>query len=156
MQIRYKFYRGGDINPFQKAYDEAYAKITDERERADPNKEQDINELFPKLDSWPDYVLAHSLCVFWKMERDISISGIDKAEEIEELWDEAKSSGTIGEWLKLSEAEESEKAMCFYMASLYRQYDPNSKSVDFRLYISETIDKDTGTTVQGFSLEPYE
>lgn len=156
MQIQYKFYRGGDENPFQKEYDEAYSKITDEREQADPDKEQNVDALFPRLDSWPDYVLSNSLYVFWKMEHDISMSGIDKAGEIEEIWNEAKSSGNVGEWLKLSEAEESEKAMCFYMASLYHQYDPDSKSVDFRLYISETIDKNTGTVVQGYSLEPYE
>ena len=156
MQIRYKFYRGGEVNPFQKEYDEAYAKITDERERVDPNRERSIGELFPRLDSWPDYVLSNSLYVFWKMEHDICVSGMDKVAEIEEIWDEAKSSGSVGEWLKMAEAEETEKAMCFYMASLYNQYNPDNKAVDFRLYISEKIDKHTGTVVQGYSLEPYE
>ena len=156
MEIRYKFFNGGDENPFRKELDEAYSKITEEREIADPNREKPIEDIFPRLESWPDYVLANSLFVFWQMERAVSLSGIDKAEEIEEIWQNAKDSRSIGEWLIESEADESEKALCYYMASLYNQYNPNNKAVDFRLYISEELDKNRGIVVQGFSLEPYE
>lgn len=156
MQIRYKFFRGGDVNPFQEDMDEAYSKITTEREQVDPKKERSIGEVFPKLEAWPDYVLANSLYVFWQMERAISIGGIDKATEIADLWSEAKDSGSVGSWLRESEADDSVKAMCYYMASLYNQYDPNNKAVDFRLYISEEMDRGSGMVVQGFSLEPYE
>ena len=156
MHIKYKFFRGGDVNPFEKELNEAYSKITEEREMADPEKELPVGEIFPKLESWPDYVLAHSLFVFWQMERAVSKGGLDKAREIEDIWHDAKDSGSIGEWLRESEADDSEKAMCYYMASLYNQNNPNNRSVDFRLYISETLDKNSGTVVQGFSLEPYE
>ena len=156
MHLKYKFFRGGEINPFLKEQEAAYSRITEEREIVDPNNELSVNEIFPKLESWPDYVLTNSLSVFWQMERAVSMAGINKADEIAEIWSEAKDKGSVGDWLKKSEADESEKAMCYYLASLYNQYNPDNKAVDFRLYISEKVDKSSGSVVQGFSLEPYE
>ena len=156
MQIRYKFYFGGDSNPFQKERDAVYDKITAERAEVDPNNEKSLSEVFPTLESWPDYVLSNSKSVFWQMERAIQQNELTKASEIEDLWNEAKSDGSVGEWLKLSEADESEKALCFYIASLYNQFNPNDNTVDFRLYISEGPDSDMEDTETRFSLTPYE
>ena len=154
MQVRYRFFQGGDWNPYEKERSAAYGKLTEERMVADPNKVEPIWEVFPKLGSWADYVIANSKSVFWLMERDISINEVDKAEEIEDIWDEAKSTGAVGEWLMKSEAEESEKAVCYYIAALHRRFDPNDPAVDFRLYISE------GNKLKdaegGFTLEEYE
>jgi hypothetical protein len=156
MQLKYKFYFGGDHNPFQKEVDAAYEKITEERETIDPNKERPIEEVFPLLDSWPDYLIANSKSVFWLMERAICRDESQKAGEIEEFWEEARRNGNVGEWLMKSEADESTKAMCYYMASLHRAFDPIGNAVDFRFYVSEGRQPSTSHDGEGFSLEPYE
>lgn len=140
MRIKYKFFFGGDKNPYGKELDEVYDKITQERLIADPQCEKFIQEIFPTLDSWPDFVLANSRSVFWLMERAINLSEDGKEEEIEEIWEEAERSHSIGDWLLAAEADDSEKAMCYYMASLHHQFDPEGFAVDFRLYISENKD----------------
>jgi hypothetical protein len=156
MQLTYKFYFGGDFNPFEKEAEEAYGKLTEERETIDPEKVQPIEELFPTLDSWADYLIANSKSVFWQMERAICKNESAKSDEIEEFWEESKRSGNIGEWLKKSEANESTKAMCFYMASLHKAFDPIGNAVDFRYYISEGTKPRNSHDGEGFSLEAYE
>lgn len=156
MQLTYKFYFGGDNNPFSKETDAAYEKLTEEREVADPEKEKPLSEVFPTLDSWADYLISNSKSVFWEMERAICKNESQKASEIEEYWEEAQRNGDVGEWLKKSEADESTKAMCFYMASLHRAFDPDDSAVDFRFYISEGMKPRSSHDGEGFSLEPYE
>lgn len=156
MQLTYKFYLGGDANPFIEEAKAAYEKLTAERERADPGKEKPLEEVFPTLDSWADYLISNSKSVFWEMERAICKNESQKASEIEEFWEEAQRNGDVGEWLKKSEADESTKAMCFYMASLHRAFDPNDSTVDFRYYISEGMKPHNSDEGETFSLEPYE
>lgn len=156
MQLTYRFYLGGDSNPYEEEERKAYGKLTEEREAVDPGKEKPIAVLFPQLDSWADYLIAHSKSVFWQMERAIRKGDPSKADEIEEIWDEAKSSGSVGEWLKVAEADEAEKAMCYYLSLLHREFDPKGFSVDFRYYITEGkwTSRDGGG--ETFSLEAYE
>ena len=156
MQLKYKFYFGGEFNPYEKEVDEAYSKLTEERERVDPQKEQPIENVFPTLDSWADYLIANSKSIFWLMEKAISKNESSKADEIEEFWEESKRSGNVGEWLKKAEADESTKAMCFYMASLHKAFDPIGNMVDFRYYITEGMKPRTSHDREGFSLEAYE
>lgn len=156
MQLKYKFYFGGDNNPFTEEVDAAYEKLTDQRDSVDPMKEKPLDQVFPELDAWPDYLIANSKSVFWQMERDICKNEREKAVEIEEFWEEAKRNGDVGEWLKASEADESTKAMCFYMAALYKTFDTTGHMVDFRYYISEGRKPMTSHDGEGFSLEPYE
>ena len=156
MQLTYKFYFGGDFNPFEKEVEEAYGKLTEEREAADPEKVQPIEALFPTLDSWADYLIANSKSVFWQMERAICKDESNKAGEIEAFWEEANRDGEVGEWLKMSEADESTKAICFYMASLHKAFDPIGNAVDFRYYISEGLKPRISHDGEGFSLEAYE
>ena len=156
MQLRYKFYFGGEFNPFEQEAEEAYAKLTEERENADPGKEKPVEEVFPTLDSWADYLIANSKSVFWQMERAICKDETNKAGEIELFWAESTRDGDVGEWLKKSEADEATKAMCFYMASLHRAFDPIGDAVDFRYYITEGLNPRTSNDITGFSLEAYE
>lgn len=156
MQLTYKFYFGGDSNPFEREVEEAYGKLTAEREAKDPDRERPVEELFPLLDSWADYLIANSKSVFWLMEKAISRNATEKSGEIEEFWEGAKRRGSIGEWLRESEADESTKAMCFYMASLHRVFDPIGNGVDFRYYISEGVKPGVSHNGEGFSLEAYE
>lgn len=157
MQIKYKFYFGGDSNPYEKDRDEAYARLTEERERADPANEKPLRELFPQLDSWPDFLIANSKAVFWGMERGISRDQLAKSAEIELLWAEAKSEGRVGEWLKKSEADESTKAMCYFMEALRERFAPDDFTVDFRYYITEgSKPRELSQDEQNFSLEAYE
>ena len=156
MQIKYRFFFGGEQNPYEKEYEETYSRITEEREHIANDAEGEISEVFPKLQSWPNFVLVHSKFVFWKMEYDICKSGINKAEEILKLWEEAKLSGTIGKWLKELEEDENGKAMCYYMASLYNLFNPLDKSIDFRLYFTESPIKNIKEQESEFSLDPLE
>lgn len=137
MELKYSYYFGGKRNPWQSESEKAYEKLTEEREAVDPEKKLAIEEVFPTLDTWPEYVIAHSKEVFWLMERALFNSGVDKEEKVAALWEEAKSEGLVGEWLKQAEAEEVTKAMCYYMASLYDKFSPQDDTVNFRLYISE-------------------
>ena len=100
MTLKYRYFFGGDYNPFRKERDSAYAKLTDEAQLADPEGERPTETLFPMLDSWPDYIIAESKNTFWEMERDIYKSGSDSSDRIETFWNEAISNGSIGEWLK--------------------------------------------------------
>lgn len=139
MQLKYKFFTGGDWNPYIKDSDEAYHRITEER-NGNGGKEGEgasVDGDMENLRSWPDYVLNHSKAVFWEMERDIWMNGADKSVEIEDVWAEANDNGAVGKWLKDSEADDAEKSMCFYMAALHERLCPNDRTVDFRLYISE-------------------
>lgn len=137
MQLKYKYYRGGEWNPFDKEAMEAYKKLSEERRLKDPSGTRRLDAVFPTLDSWPDYVLGASKSTFWQMERAVCRSEGDKSIEIEEMWHNAVSRGMVGEWLKKADADESEKGLCYYMASLYEKFNPNDKVVDFRLYFSE-------------------
>ena len=137
MQLRYKFYFGGNYNPYEKEAEEAYAQLTKEREAADPQKNTPLERIFPMLDGWADYLISNSKSVFWQMEKAISHDEENKASEIEELWEEGNRNGEVGEWLKKAKAEESTKALCYYMASLHNMFDPIGNAVDFRYYITE-------------------
>lgn len=156
MQQICHFFYGGDWNPFAKEAETAYKKLTEERRIADPSNEMPDGKVFPKLDSWPDYVIAESKSTFWKMERAISRNSEAKATEIETLWKEAQSQNKVDKWLESVEADEAEKAMCFYMRSLHELFAPNDKSVDFRLYITESGIVQRPNVPEGFSLEAYE
>lgn len=156
MQLRYRFYMGGDYNPYQKEMVSSYNKLTEERQAVDANREMPLDEIFPQLDSWADYVMANSKYTFWLMERAICKNSEGKAEEIEDIWNEAKASGQIGEWLEKSEEDESVKALCFYIAALHNKFNPDDQTVDFRLYISEGSRQTSFTEGSEYMLEAYE
>lgn len=135
MQIKYRYYKGGKENPFEAEVSKAYEQLTREREVADPSNEKGFEEICPRLSGWAEYVIANSKSVFWQMERALSQDEEAKSYEIGELWEEAKTNGCIGEWLKEAEGEEVIKAQCFYMAMLHRQFCPGDITVDFRYYV---------------------
>jgi hypothetical protein len=153
MKIKYRYYFGGDSNPYESMELEVYSRLTEEREIADPTNEKPLSDVFPTLDSWADYVLAKSKATFWEMEKEISKRGEKGAEAVYELWKDASSSGRVGDWLKESEHDESEKAMCYYMGALYEQFCPGDITVDFRLYLTEDGVSERGEII---SLEPGE
>ena len=156
MTLKYRYFFGGDYNPFRKERDSAYAKLTDEARLSDPEGERPTETLFPMLDSWPDYLIAESKNTFWEMERDIYKSGADSSDRIETFWNEAISNGSIGEWLKKAEADEAEKAIALYMATMHRQFNKEDNTVDFRLYFTESS---AGKSLEGseeFNINPYE
>ena len=155
MQLKYRFYFGGNHNPFAKETDVAYARLTDERLAVDPEGNKAPREVFPTLDSWADYLVANSKSVFWQMERAVC-KGADKESEIEEFWEEAKRDGRVGEWLKRAEADESEKALCLYMATLHRGFCPEDNTVDFRYYLAPASRVENPNYIEGFSLEAYD
>lgn len=152
MTIKYRYYFGGEYNPYDKEWEEAYGKLTEEREIVDPRNEKPLVEVMPTLDSWADFVIAKSKSTFWLMERDICKSRENREEDVFEIWEEAVQKGKVGEWLKESEAEESAKAVCYYMSLQYERFCPGDYTVDFRLYLSES-GKAEGREV--ISLEPY-
>lgn len=156
MQLKYKFFRGGTKNPFEDEVRVSYDKITEEREITDPERKMSISTIFPRLDSWPDYVLALSKSTFWQMEKAICESKEGKDEEVERLWEEAEQERLVGEWLKEVEADESEKALCYFMASQYRQFNPDDNIVDFRLYFSEGGKPIASNNIVGDSTVTYE
>lgn len=157
MQLRYKFFRGGDINPYEKELDEAYGKLTEERQNADPERAEPLREVFPRLDSWADYVVALSKSTFWQMERKVRRSKGEMSEAIEDFYRTAERERRLGEWLKEAEADECEKALCFYIASQYYQFNPNDWVVDFRLYFTEGgRAMKGGDSNENAILEPYE
>lgn len=155
MQLKYRFFFGGDRNPFEKTRAEAYARLTEERAIQDPEKTKPTDEVFPELDSWADYLIENSKSVFWQMERDICKNADSKADEIAELWKDAKSRGLIGSFLERSEADEASKAMCYYMAALHRQFSPNDITVDFRYYIAAGNVVSPKETMPQFDPIPY-
>lgn len=156
MTLKYRYFFGGDYNPFRKERDDAYSKLTDEARLSDPDGERPVEELFPKLDSWPDYLIAESKNTFWKIERAINHGGQDASERVENLWRKAVSEGFLGDWLKSVEADEAEKAMSLYMYSLHKQFDPNDFTVDFRLYFSESHVSKSLEDTEEFNINPYE
>ena len=156
MTLRYRYFFGGEYNPFCKERDAAYAKLTDEARLADPSGERRLDILFPQLDSWPDYLIAESKNTFWEMERAINHGGEDAAERIETFWNKAVSDGMIGGWLKDVEEDDSEKAMALYMYAMHRQFDPNDFTVDFRLYFSESNASTSLEEIDDFNINPYE
>lgn len=156
MQLRYQFYHGGDKNPYDAETLDAYRRLTAERNSIDPEKKQEACLVFPKLDSWAKYLIANSKSVFWKMERAISKNAEGKAEEIYEIWEEALRDDAVGDWLKMAEAEEATKAMCYYLCVLNRIFEPDDNEVDFRYYISEGKENPRSADQTEFSLEAYE
>ena len=156
MQFKYRFFYGGNWNPFAKEAEDSYRRLSEERKLADPNNEQPTEKLFPKLDSWPQYVISESCSTFWLMERAIGICSDMRDREIEDIWKDASSSGKVDKWLKSVEADEIEKAMCYYIKTLHEAYAPNDKTVDFKLYFSEGSKAKRMNVEEGFSLTPYE
>ncbi len=138
MELKYRYFFGGEWNPFGKEVEGAYSKLTKERDIKDPKHEKPIQEIFPELDSWSDYVVAESKSTFWNMERNICKYENDCSQFIEDLWNKSLREHKVGEWLTQSEADDSEKAMCFYMASLNRRFNPRDNTVDFRLYFTQS------------------
>lgn len=156
MTLKYRYFYGGDYNPFLKERDTAYSTLTEEARLADPDGMRPTELLLPKMDSWPDFVIAESKCTFWKMERDIHNGGEDAADRIENFWKEMLSTGGLGSWLKEVEADETEKALALYMATRFRQFNPTDRTVDFRLYFTESKDGISLEESEEFSLNPYE
>ena len=152
MELKYRYFFGGDWNPFGKEVDGFYDKLTQEREIKDPNHEKPIAKILPELDSWSDYVVAESKSTFWKMERNICKYENDAVQFIEDFWNKALREHRVGEWLKQSEADDSEKAICFYMATLHRRFNPHDNTVDFRLYFTQSK---SGISLKEY-LEPIE
>ena len=156
MQLRYRFFRGGDRNPFQKEVDGVYDKITEERRNADPDGRKPLREVLPELDSWADYVVALSKSTFWQMERNVRRSRGETADKIEEFYRTAASERRLGDWLREAEADECEKALCYYIASQYYQFNPDDWVVDFRLYFTEGgRAMKGGDSNENSVLEPY-
>ena len=137
MQLKFKYFFGGDWNPYEDEEKEAFMRLAYERKVKDPDKEMKDEKLLPNLDSWPDYVLAASKSAFWSFERAICEDDVQKAIDVESLWLDAKSARAVGDFLKEADAEEVEKAMCYYMATLFHRSNPTNYVVDFRLYLTE-------------------
>lgn len=156
MQLKYRFFYGGSHNPFEKESETAYRKLSEERKVADGKNQEPVEKLFPRLESWPEYVIAESKSTFWQMERAIGMNPEEKATEIETIWKEALGRRKVDKWILTAKGDETEKAMCYYIKALHGMFAPNDRTVDFRLYFSEgregrRIDEDSG-----FSLTPYE
>jgi hypothetical protein len=153
MTIKYRYYFGGEYNPYQRELEEVYRRLTEERVIVDPQNERALKEVLPTLDSWADFVLSKSKATFWVMEWDIRRGGEYKEEEVYDVWVTAVQEGLVGEWLKEAEAEESAKAVCYYMSLQYERFCPGDYTVDFRLYLSESGKAEGREEV--ISLEPY-
>ena len=155
MQLKYKYFAGGDWNPFEKEAQEALERLTEERLIKDPEAQIPNKEILPTLHSWPDYVLASSKSVFWQGERDICHNEAQKTTEIEDLWREANETRSLGNFIKEVDADEVEKAIGYYLALLFHRFNPTNYVVDFRLYFTESNAsyKDNGCLS---SLEPFE
>ena len=156
MTLKYRYFFGGEKNPFREERDKAYSRLTEEARLSDPAGERPLETLFPMLDTWPDYLISESKNTFWEMERDIYKGGEDSAEHIEKFWNEAVSSGSLGEWLKMVEADEAEKAIALYMATVHRQFNRNDNTVDFRLYFTESHAGKSLEGIEEFNINPYE
>jgi hypothetical protein len=156
MQLKYKYFYGGDWNPFKSEAESTYKKLSEERKIVDPANEQPTEKVFPTLDSWPEYVLAESKSTFWMMERAIGKNPQSKVQEISDVWSEALSEKKVDKWLLTVEGDETEKAMCYYMKVLHMMFSPEDKTVDFRLYFSEGGESKRLNMEEGFSLTPYE
>lgn len=137
MQLRYRFFGGGDFNPYESGELEAFNRLTKDRLSIDPQRLQPLEQSLEECDAWPDYVIAHSKAVFWKYERDISLEPTANGLEIEDFWKGAERNNKAFEFIWDMDAEEIEKAICYYMARDYARCNPGDKSVDFRLYFTE-------------------
>ena len=156
MQLKYKFFYGGNRNPFSKEKEEAYRKLSEERKLADSGNTGPTEKIFPTLPSWPLYVIAESKSTFWQMERAIGLNADAKATEIEAVWHEAVGQKKVDKWILSAEGDETEKAMCYYIKVLHGMFSPNDRTVDFRLYFSEGRKAKRIDTNDGFTLTPYE
>lgn len=153
MQMRYRYYSGGDYDEYAVEAKRAYENLVKERLLLDPERRRSAIEVMPSLDGWAEYVQAISKSIFWQYERNVSIGGLALAERIERMWTEAEERHLLGEFLEESDAEDVEKALCYYMASDFYRCHPDDRIVDFRLYFYSGALKDGGGI---FSLEPYE
>ena len=156
MQLKYKFFYGGNRNPFLKEKEEAYRKLSEERKLADSGNAEPTEKIFPTLPSWPLYVIAESKSTFWQMERAIGLNADAKATEIEAVWHEAVGQKKVDKWILSAEGDETEKAMCYYIKVLHGMFSPTDRTVDFRLYFSEGWKAKRIDTNDGFTLTPYE
>lgn len=156
MQLKYKFFYGGNRNPFSKEKEEAYRKLSEERKLADSGNTEPTEKIFPTLPSWPLYVIAESKATFWQLERAIGLNADAKAAEIEIVWKEAVGKKKVEKWILSAEGDETEKAMCYYIKVLHGMFVPNDRTVDFRLYFSEGGKAKRIDTNDGFTLTPYE
>lgn len=154
MELRYKFFRGGDWNPYEKETKECFKKLVDEQEVK--GLEGDLSKIWPGLDNWPDYLIAHSKSVFWQLEQNICHYSPGKAEDIYNVWKRAEEAGDLNEWYKTVEADETSKAMCYYMEKVYSLFDPKDITVDFRLYFTLGMEAKAFNGDDEFSLTPYE
>ncbi|MBO6031748.1 MAG: hypothetical protein J6Q22_09765 [Prevotella sp.] len=156
MQLKYKYFYGGDYNPYKKEAEEAYRKLTEERKIADPENMRPTEMVFPILDSWANYVIAESKSTFWQMERAIGLNSESKASEIETIWKEAVGERKVDKWIVSGDGDEAEKAICYYMKVVHGMFAPGDRTVDFRLYFSEGGESRRLDVGEGFSLDPYE
>lgn len=156
MQLKYKFFYGGNRNPFLKEKEEAYRKLSEERKLANSGNTDPTEKIFPTLPSWPLYVIAESKSTFWQMERAIGLNAESKAEDIGVVWKEAVGQKKVDKWILSAEGDETEKAMCYYIKVLHGMFSPNDRTVDFRLYFSEGRKAKRIDTNDGFTLTPYE
>lgn len=156
MQLKYKFFYGGNYNPFEKEAEDSYRKLSEERKIADHDNIDPTEKVFSTLSSWPQYVIAESKSTFWLMERAIGINADAKAHEIEAIWTDAIGQGKVDKWILSAEGDETEKAMCYYIKVLHGMFAPNDRTVDFRLYFSEGGDAKRIDLDDGFTLKPYE
>lgn len=156
MQMKYRYYYGGDWNPYAKDAEKAYLRLTEERKLADPKNERPLEALFPQLPSWAEYVVAESKSTFWQMERAVGLHAEEKSCVIEGVWAEANAGKNVDAWILDSAGDESEKALCYYMKVQYGMFSPGDGTVDFRLYFSEGGQGERIDTDGGFTLEAYE
>lgn len=156
MQLEYRFFYGGSRNPFEKEAVDAYRKLSEERKVADRRNLEPIEKVFPTLDSWPRYVIAESKSTFWKMERELGMNAEAKAQEIETIWKEALDHRKVDKWILEVDGNDTAKAMCYYIKVLHGMFAPNDRTVDFRLYFSESIRGRRVDENSAFSLTPYE
>lgn len=154
MDLNFRYYTGGEYNPYanelRKAQKALVAEAVVEMRREGRKSERSLDELMPTLYAWPDYVVARSKDVFWRGERDLSIDREASERAVEALWKEAGERNEIGRFLKETEAPEGAKAQCYYMAMDYMRKSPHDKSVDFRLYLSEAVEKVARYTLEAF------
>jgi hypothetical protein len=153
MEMQFRFFYGGDWNPYDSGLADAISRLTEERILQDPNREAPMWEILPKLRSFPDYVIALSKSTFWKYERDLATDAVGNMVQIEDMWNSAVANGEVGDFIKKVEAPEVEKAMCYWMACDYYRSAGDAGPVDFRLYFTEGQELGGADSI---SLEPYE
>lgn len=156
MQLKFRYFYGGDWNPFQKETAEVYKKLSEERKLVDPMNEEPTDKVLPNLQSWAEYVILESKSTFWKMERDVGKYAEEKTHGIEVVWGDALSQHKVDKWILDAEGDETEKALCYYMKVLHGMFAPNDRTVNFRLYFSESGRAKRLNTDDSFSLTPYE